>query len=671
MSVTKLSAAALWFLPLFAGGAIAGEIPTDHWFSARAWLAEDGLQENRVIGAEQGSDGYLWVATQSGVARFDGNRFQPVDRDLFSGAIWGLAKGADGDLWMSMEGGVMARIRNGEVLKFGSDEGFPVSGIQRSVVDSEGALWVSYSGGEVVRFFDGKLRQFGEVEGLPPRGIAWLTADSDGRIWCSRNGVVGVFGENDFQSFGDFGGGDVRITGSKDGGIWVCSARRILRIGSDGAEFATENFALPAGLEPEVIHETSDGALWIGTASSGLFRWHNGAMVVVETSNPNILSISEDSEGNLWVGTRGGGLNRINRRLAFLNNPSSGFPLDNVISLCEDADGRLWVIGRNGVIVRSKGESWETVAAPGTSGMKMTCVTADDSGNVWIGTEGGLIHRFRGGEYIGVVLRDKLGGSSVRAIHYSEAGDLWIAADGSDAIHCLRANGFTFERFELPEGRRFVRALDEAADGAIWAGASDGLLVRISASGMEVMSEMAGGRSIRCVHGAENGDIWIGTPGHGVSRIHEGDYRMFAQKDGIPNSFVSQIVTDAMGSIWFAGNQGLFKVREDDFDDVADGRASLLTPIICGRNEGMTGLQASFDFSPSATRTDDGRLFFSMLTGLAEVRPGNEPQLSVPPPVVIESIIADGKTRHISIVARRTSHGGICEPATRHWNDTD
>ena len=92
--------------------------------------------------------------------------------------------------------------------------------------------------------------------------------------------------------------------------------------------------------------------------------------------------------------------------------------------------------------------------------------------------------------------------------------------------------------------------------------------------------------SIRCLHGESNGDLWIGYAGAGVGRLRNGQITRFSTEQGLPNDYVAQILTDNRGSVWFAGNQGIFQVRERDFDDVANGLAARVWPIIYGRSEG-------------------------------------------------------------------------------------
>jgi len=118
----------------------------------------------------------------------------------------------------------------------------------------------------------------------------------------------------------------------------------------------------------------------------------------------------------------------------------------------------------------------------------------------------------------------------------------------------------------------------------------------------------------------------------------------FTSENGLPNDYVSQILEDGWDSLWFAGNQGVFKVRTRDFDDVASGTATRLWPVVYGRSEGVRGLQASFDYCPNSLRAQGNRLFFSMLSGLAEVRLKYAELNYRQPSVFIERIVGDEKT---------------------------
>jgi signal transduction histidine kinase len=185
--------------------------------------------------------------------------------------------------------------------------------------------------------------------------------------------------------------------------------------------------------------------------------------------------------------------------------------------------------------------------------------------------------------------------------------------------------------------------MGEDTAGNFWAGASDGLLVRVTGDTLTDESAAYPKYSIRCLLGTADGSLWIGYAGFGVGRLHGGRISRFATAQGLPNDYVSQILSDGKGGMWFAGNRGIFQVPEQNFDDVESGRITQLQPVFYGRSQGLPNLQATFDFCPNAMHGEDGRLYFSTLTGLAEVRTDRTRLNRLPPAVVIENVRADNQ----------------------------
>lgn len=624
-------------------------------YFARTWLAEDGLPDNRVVGLAQTSDGYLWVATQGGVVRFDGVRFQRVkiasSPDLIAGTMRVLMLDRAGRIWLAKdEGGTVFCFDGARVRMISADQGLPKNETQRSMaMDGNDDLWVTYSTGKVVRYtHDGKVDIFTSKDGLPGGGaICWLASGRDGILWFAKGSQVGVFRNGRFNVLENFSSPELRIAPAHSGGIWVCAGQQILKY-DEGVETVELAKIIPdedggrSSFEPSALLEDREGAVWVGTVSGGLFRCDSNAVTRVEVSNPAILSLAEDREGNLWAGTRGG-LNRVHRRLTSMIEPADGLPFQGVQSVCQDATGALWLVGENGGLVRGGGTNWIVqTPASGSVPAFVTCVAADTNGSVWIGGRRGALFRWDGGEFKNLGLQQSLQEKAVRSLLVTSNGDLWIGTDLPDALYRLR--GEKLQSFSLPSGYRFIRAMAEDAAGNFWAGASDGLLVRVTGDTLVNETAKSSSLSIRCLHGEANGDLWIGYAGAGVGRLRNGSITRFSTDQGLPNDYVAQILTDNRGSVWFAGNQGIFQVREQDFDDAANGLAARVWPVVYGRGEGLPGLQASFDFCPDSLRSSDDRLFFSMLSGLAEVRLDYTRLNYQPPNVFIERVTDDERT---------------------------
>jgi ligand-binding sensor domain-containing protein/signal transduction histidine kinase len=624
-------------------------------YFARTWLAEDGLPDNRVVGLAQTADGYLWVATQGGVVRFDGVRFQRVSiagsPDLIAGTMRALMLDRAGRIWLAKdEGGIVFCFEGAQVRMISADQGLPKNETQQSLaMDGKGDLWVTYSTGKVVRYtHDGKVDTFTSKNGLPGgAGICWLASGRDGTLWFAKGSQVGVFRDGRFNVLENFSSAAVRIAAARSGGIWICAGQQILKFDEGGetvklGEIIPDNVGDRSIFDPSVLLEDREGAVWVGTVAAGLFRCDSNEVVRVKVSNPAILSLAEDREGDLWVGTRGG-LNQVHRRLISIITPADGLPFQGVQSVCQDATGALWLVGENGVLVRGQGTNW-TVQLPsgGSAQTHVTCAAADTNGSVWIGTWGGGLYQWADGQFKDLGLQASLHQKSPRSLLVTSNGDLWIGTDAPDVLYRLR--GEKLQAFNLPPGYRFIRAMAEDAAGNVWAGASDGLLVRVTGDALVDETAKSSSISIRCLYGEANGDLWIGYAGAGVGRFRNGSITRFGTDQGLPNDYIAQILTDDRSNVWFAGNQGIFKVREQDFNDVAKGLATRVWPVVYGRSEGLPGLQASFDFYPDSLRSPDDRLFFSMLSGLAEVRLDYARFNYQPPNVFIEHVTADDQT---------------------------
>ncbi len=629
----------------------------DESYFARTWLAEDGLPDNRVVGMAQSPDGFLWVATQSGVVRFDGVQFRQArlagDPKLLLGTTRLLMSDRQGRIWLAKEGGVIARIDGAQVRIWTIDKGLPKSEIQSSIaIDGDGSVWIAGIIGDLIHIDKGgNVAALTVKDGLPPgNDPCYLASGRDGKLWFAKGGEVGVYRDGRFNVLKSFGAPVLQIASAHSGGIWVCLGQRVLKVNEVVGGIETVNFGQIAPAEageksngqPSNLFEDETGALWVGTKSAGLFRSYRHSIVQVEVPNPDILSLAEDGEGDLWVGTRGG-LSRVHRRVPSVIGPPGGPDFWAIQSVCEDLSGALWAVGEKGALMRSQGTKW-IAESPSNRDPQVwvKCVAACPDGSVWIGVRGGALYHWKDGQFEDIGIKNELHGKSVRSLLVTSRGDLWIGTDAPDILFRLR--GHNLRSFALPRGYRIIRTMTEDSAGNFWAGGSDGLLVRVSGDTLENETARPATQSIRCLHGAANGDIWIGYAGGGVGRLRNGSLVQFTTEQGLPNDYVAQILTDKRGNVWFAGNEGVFRVSERDFDDVANGVVTRVSPIVYGRTEGMSGLQASFDYFPNALRSSDGqRLYFSMLTGLAEIQLDDVRLNQAPPPVCIERVSVDDR----------------------------
>lgn len=622
------------------------------WFS-RTWLSDVGLPDNTVMGIDQTPDGFLWVATQTGLVRFDGVQFRqfPLTAASAPTAVQrAMLADRRGRLWVAVNRRTLVCLDPGRpTTVFDLEKGRPDKGTGMMVEDRDGAVWVSYVGGELYRIEDGQARLFTADDGLPENGDCQFAVDRDGQLWFCRTAWVGVFRDGKFRSLAPLA--VPRITAARAGGIWGYEREQIWKFAEGGTPQAVgKPPPALATASPTVLLEDRAGRLLIGTSEAGLFCYDGKDFTTVPTPHRTILSLKEDREGNLWVGTRGGGLNQLKPRVVELLTTGSGTPLEAVRSVCQDTAGVLWaVVWQKGELLRNAGQVWAPMsAADGWPFGNAQCVAADPRGGVWIGTQNnGVLHWQNGAITEGLDESSGLGSNRVNALLTTPTGELWISNGFPEApSHFLqRRRAGQLRSFTLPAGSGPVVVLTTDAAGDCWAATFRGRLLRIHDDVLtdETRSTPAAAGAIRCLLGTPDGSLWIGYGGHGLGRLKAGHFSRTRMEQGLHDDYISNILTDGRGRLWCAGNRGIFNVLETDLDALAAGRVTHLRTVAYGKNDGLPGLQASYDSWPGALRSADGRLLFAMQSGVAVVYPDEPRKIPAPPPVAIESATVNGK----------------------------
>jgi signal transduction histidine kinase/ligand-binding sensor domain-containing protein len=610
---------------------------------ARVWQTDEGLPDNNVTGVEQTADGFLWVATPAGLMRFDGARFEEFSTDHLpkvpTRGVRRMLLGRGGRLWLATDRGALIRVDEKSARVFTSEEGVYDARVACLVEETNGVLW-AVCGSVVCRIEGDKVEQIGAEQGLPEGGGSWFATDERGQLWFARGTQLGVAREGRWVVLQNFQAGPLRFIAARGGGVWVSDGSQVFKFGEGGKPQPMAS--LPNGVVVRCLLEDRTGRLWVGTAADGLFRLQGREFTQVAVSHSEISALLQDLEGNLWVGTAGGGFNLLRLRAMEMVTTKSGLPFESVRSVCEDAEGWMWAALANGALARGRGSQWSAVTdANGWPGGNAMCVAPARGGGVWIGTRDRGLQLLLGGKIQEWGLDEASNRHSVRSLMVASNGDLWIATDAPSRLQVFRAGAF--QPLELPPAVRSIRALAESAPGTIWAGTSDGQVLRVQ--GREVVNETETVEekplSVRCLHAAPDGSLLIGYAGWGLGRWHEGKYKRIGATQGLNDDYVAQILTDGTGGLWLTGNHGLFQVRLDELVAVAEGRSSHLRSIAYGRNEGLPSLQPVFDNTPAAWRAADGQLWFSARKGLLVVSPKDIPDNPTPPPVVLTAVKVD------------------------------
>ena len=634
------------FLALLPG--LSAGPATPGWLN-RAWQVDDGLPDNQVNGVVQTPDGYLWVGTLTGLARFDGTRFQefPLRQvaDIPSPLVRNMMMDHTGRLWLLMDRGFLVCITSDEIQVYDQKRGLPNQTPRTIAEDEHGTLWLVYGAHNIFQIQNDQIRQFVPGDAMSAASPYLLGNDREGRLWLAGDRWLGRFRDNQFSKTAELPEPATVLGAAQAGGIWICTTNRLMKCEPDGR--IKEIMRLPAVREGEPVKvqcllEDRTGLLWMGTANDGLFRFDGSEFVSVDTSSKEITSLAEDREGDVWVGTANGGLNRLRPRILELQGTAKGLPYESVRSVAEDASGTVWVTTGNGILATLRDGRWTNrSSATNWPGGSATCVTADRQGAVWIGTENAGLVCWKDGNYQIRSRKEGLMGNGVRALLAATNESLWIVTLSPNGFQRLRDG--QLQNFEISKSTRSIRAMAEDAAGTLWLGTSWGDLLRMDGNRvvLDPATEKGQHSSIRCLLATPDGSLWIGYAGGGLGWLKDGHYCLITKDQGLADDHISQMISDDQNRLWLVANHGFFEINLAELVDLAEGRRDRVNSLEYGLGEGLPNLEASLDYYPGAIRGKAGRLLFAMRRGVAVIHTKNIERDSEPPPVLIEGVAVD------------------------------
>jgi diguanylate cyclase (GGDEF)-like protein len=654
---------ARWALPLLllvpaAMPARALDPARPAWrYVQEVWDLDDGLPQNSVNALAQTPDGYLWVGTYDGLARFDGYRFEVLrpgtHPGLASGTIRTLQVDGEGRLWAGTGGGLSVLDGDGCRLVAGT-EGWLVRALAADAADN---LWIGSVGHGLARLDrNGALTAVAVAPGVS--SVTALHSDAAGRLWIGSEGaglwrrdasgaVTRIEGPPTdtliLTLFGDGSGGLWVVTNS--GGLWRVEGDRATVVGAGDPLFA----------RVWALARDGAGSLWLGTAGSGLIRRRGDTVDRhwTGTGLPDdvVSAILEDHEGALWVGTAASGLVRLQGGSLASLGAADGVPASTVYSVVQDAHGEMWVATVAGVLAHGRVAPFEVEAMPGVPPRTpLRSLAVGPGGELWVATYGlGVLRRDREGTWRRFTQADGLASDSVRAIVATRSGEVWAGTIRGLA----RYAGGKWTTLGVDQGlpSASLVSLAEGRDGSIWFGLDGGGLGRRLPDGrLELLTQRDGLASdvvLSLRPGSDGDTLWIGTNG-GLSRLRRGRLTTWTTRHGLPSDNVVQVAEDGAGSLWLGTTAGVARIPL-----AALGESAADLPVrVFGRADGMTSGQAT---GPSNGPLVDsaGRLWFPTVDGLATLDPRRLVRDEVPPIVHVEQVVADGRAQ--------TRRGGTVE----------
>ena len=634
-------------------------------FAVHTWNKADGLPDGSVTVIQQTQDGYLWVGTAAGLARFDGVKFTKVALSKSGSrktvSITSLCEDSSGFLWIGTEDQGLYSWKDGQRQHFGAGEGLLDEDVTSLTLDAAGRLWIGTKRGVNRRDGTGFVA-FTTHQGLPDNSVSSVHAAKSGAVWITTAGGMCRYVDGRISRFDFPTNGQERQEGflgayeDGRGNLWAFYATYLINLAEGNKRinyFPGEKSAMARIWS---LCEGPSGRLWIGASGRGVFGF-DGTKFQPVTPNEghwpkDVRSICEDREGNLWLGISDGVLAQLRPQRFALMAGAHGLPAGAATCLVEDSFGRVYVGMDTGGLYASVGDRFEKVIGDtkclGEDLVASACSPLD--GSLWVGTTGSGLYHIKDGRSVVYSTANGLSDDCVLAVCADVKGAVW-AGTRAGALHRFKDGKMSM--FTSADGLPGfpVTALLPASEGGLWIGTENGALLRSDEPFRNVTTnKLAPGFFGKAILGLCEGpgqSLWIGSAGGGLGCLTDGRCLVWDERDGLLDNVVSGVVEDAEANLWLVMPRGLCRIASNSVASALSGRGALKPKLLF---EPEPGPERALNLGwPRAVRSPEGRLWFATASGLVGVDTHGWKGENPAPQVQIEAVYINNELTPLAL----------------------
>src|SRR5580698_9766478 len=488
-------------------------------FAHRVWGGSNGIPTG-VMALAQTRDGYLWIASERGLYRFDGIQAQPFDPDagpkLPSPRIGSLLATRDGRLWVGWRGGVSV-LEAGKFTNYGASGGWPPGWVWALAEDRKGRVCAASEGG-LLCFEGGRWRVVGNESNFPGARARAVLVDHLGMLWVAAEHRIAVLAPDSskFELADEFYNGYVTsLTESADGMVWMAETTRAVRPVKRPGETTTSQGMSRAECER---------------------RYPDTWQTEPRCQRPDDLEVRVgsmamlfDNEGSMWITTIGDGLRRAPHPSKLRQAPIGEFSNDIEQYTSKDGLGADY----------------------------LTAILEDREGNIWVGTRNGL-DQFRNSDLVPVNL-----GSEAIGLQMVPGNDGEVVGMGSGRLYQFR------DRYTKPVvANTRMALLYRDPIGPIWATNADGACRLVDLKCAEDLPLPAIGNPNWRLASDKAGRLWAYVQKDGAFVREQGHWvvRQGARPGPAQDAPMTEF-TDSTGYMWFGLASGeVVSVKDDRID---------------------------------------------------------------------------------------------------------
>lgn len=639
-------------LALCLAGPVSAQ--SDERYTARSWNVEHDLPQSSVRCITQSHDGYLWIGTWNGLARFDGIRmkvFNGLNTPNLNPSIVDIFEDSKHRLWIGTDGGGLMQYRNGAFVRMDTIFGGGVITYSSIAEDPSGRIWFAYDRGISV-YRDDTFLHFNSSHGLPDASATYVFRAPDGSMYIQYVGRiyhVRLSGDSLVHIDPPFHTGGYRIALDSSGTIWYgIKGRGLVRRTGSKESLDTRL----ASHHPKEIFVTPDQTVWIMTPR-GAFILKDGNLehrqYIGGVDISNISSVFQDREGILWLAAEGGGLTRLLPKQVQTITTKEGLETSSIMCGFEDRSGTMWIGTWLGGLAQSNGRSHDafTLIPQLSNGLTIMAVCQSFDGTMWVGTWAHGVHTIRQGRVERFLTKGLHESTTVRSIVSDTGQGVWIAAIYSSVWH-VGPEGVQVWDTTNGLSSSMINSMLRTRNGDVWIGTDGGGVATISQGRVSTLDSRSGLLSDFMHVNIEDseGSIWLSSK-LGLQRWKDGRLSTITAQQGFDDD-PAQFLQDDDGHYWVGGTHGIHRISFQEMNGVANGTLSHLSYLSIGKADGMPIQEVAGGSNQHAWKTRSGALWFGTTQGAVWIDPRKVSSNPVRPGVLIEEVLVEHRPVSLS-----------------------
>ncbi len=641
----------LIFICIFAGSAsVAALNPSRSMtqYMQTVWTTNEGLPSDNLMDVIQDSNGFIWIGSYEGLIRFDGVEFKTFSKythpDFNSTSARILYKDHHNNLWIGTNGEGVARYSNDQFTMYTTKHGLPDNSIRSIFRDSNDTVWVGTTGG--LGRLSENADKFESIAQFDKSLIELIYQDRTGRIWVGPgDGGIYYLKDDHFVSPKELEkmSGKVLLSMVED-------QRKNLWIGTkDNGLFLLKNGKLEAYGEKRGIKAKTINDLWVGRSNSiwvgsdsGIFRiFANEVVSYNEKSGLNnnlITALVEDKERNLWVSTARGGLSKLSEGKFLTYSTPEGLIHKKVNTILEDQTGLIWIGTDGGLGLFKNGRFLHSKLTRYFEGVRIRHLRQDKDGTIWVSTYSNLgTVSYQKGKFTSYSTKNGLTSNRCRVSLKDSHGNIWIGT--SKGLNKITSESITTFTRSKGLDNDYIMTIFEDSSRRIWIGTDGGGIAYYENGTFKSITAKDGlaANIVFKIFEDSKKHLWISTNG-GISRYQNGKFFNFTVKEGLKSDSVFQGIEDNRGQLWMTANIGVFKIPLQDLHDFAEGKQDVLESVLYDTTD---GLRASITPTSWGIKLKYGRLCLPTMNGIVIIDPEDIKLNPLPPPIYLDQVLVD------------------------------